>query len=58
MTFCLSWVYHESGFLSSTLIIIITLITLLFAATLIWYRKKKQADLSYLLNLRHDLQAE
>jgi uncharacterized protein YxeA len=58
MTFCLSWVYHESGFLSSTLIIIITLITLLFAALLIWYRRNKLTDLSYLLKLNHELQAE
>lgn len=54
MTFCLSWVIHESGNLSSTLTITITLVTLFLAALLIRYRKKKQADLSYLLTLQRD----
>jgi hypothetical protein len=58
MAFCLSWVYHESGFLSSTLIILIALITLTFAALLLIYKKKKRADLAYLLNLQRDLQTE
>jgi hypothetical protein len=57
MTFCLSRVYRESGSLSSTVIIIITLITLIFSALLIMYRKKKLIDLSYLLNLQRDLKA-
>jgi hypothetical protein len=58
MTFCLSWVIHESGPLSSTLIIVVTLITLILATLLIWYRRKKQTDLSYLLNLQRDLTTE
>ena len=58
MTFCLSWIHHESGSLSSTLIAVIALVTLIFATTLIWYRKKKRSDLSYLLSLQIDLTAE
>ena len=41
MTFSLSWIYHESGSLSSALIAMIALVTLIFAAVLIWYRKKE-----------------
>ena len=55
MTFCLSWVNHESGPLSSTLITVVSLITLILAAALIIYRKKKRTDLSYLLQLQRDL---
>jgi NADH:ubiquinone oxidoreductase subunit 2 (subunit N) len=47
----------ESGPLSSTLITILTLITLILAAALIIYRKKKRTDLSYLLQLQRDLTA-
>ena len=54
MTFCLSWIYHESGHLSSTLITVVTLVTLILAATLIWYRTKKLTDLAYLSNLQRD----
>jgi hypothetical protein len=54
MAFCLSWVHRESGALSSILIFVITLITIILAALLIIYRKKKRADLTYLLNLRRD----
>jgi ABC-type Mn2+/Zn2+ transport system permease subunit len=55
MAFCISWVHHESGFFSSTLITVVGLVTLIFAALLIIYRKKKRADLSYLSNLQRDL---
>ena len=58
MTFSLSWIYHESGSLSSALIAMIALVTLIFAAVLIRYRKKKRSDLSYLLSLHRDLTAE
>ncbi|HEV8038070.1 MAG TPA: hypothetical protein VGP62_04340 [Bryobacteraceae bacterium] len=58
MTFCLSWIHHESGSLSSTLIGVIALVTLIFATVLIWYRRKKRFDLSYLLNVHRDLTAE
>jgi hypothetical protein len=57
MTFCLSWVNHESGSLSKTLIIVVTVITLILTAALIVYRKKKRTDLCYLLNLQRDLTA-
>jgi ABC-type Mn2+/Zn2+ transport system permease subunit len=55
MAFCLSWLYRETS-LSSTVMISIALITLLLAALLIVYRKKKRADLNYLLNLQHELE--
>jgi heme A synthase len=54
MAFCLSWVHRESGYWSRSLTIAITLITLILAALLIVFRKKKRADLSYLLQLQSD----
>ncbi len=57
MAFCLSWVFHESGPLSSTLITILALFTLIFTALLILYRKKKRSDLTYLLQLQRELTA-
>jgi hypothetical protein len=61
MAFCLSWVFHELSeplpvFLTSTTLIAIYVFTLLFAAVLIWYRKKKSTDLAYLLNLQRELE--
>ena len=61
MAFCLSWVFHElsrplSAFLTSKVLILVYLFTLLFAVALLWYRKKKQAELKYLLNLQRELQ--
>jgi cbb3-type cytochrome oxidase subunit 3 len=67
MAFCLSWVFHDlshrkslslSSFLTSTLVSVVWLCTLFFVAFLLWYRKKKRADLAYLLNLQRDLQTE
>jgi hypothetical protein len=57
MAFCLSWIFHETGF-SRMLLITITLVTLIFATFLFIYRKRKLADLAYLLNLQRDLQSE
>jgi hypothetical protein len=57
MGFCLSWVIHESGPLSLILIASVTLITLILAAVLIIYRKKKRIDLTYLLQLQRELTA-
>jgi hypothetical protein len=54
MTFCISWVYRESGHWSRSLTITITLITLILAVFLIIFRKKKRADLTYLLQLQRD----
>jgi hypothetical protein len=54
MAFSLSWVYRESGRWSTTLTTAITLITLMLAALMIVYRKKKRADLTYLLQLQRD----
>jgi hypothetical protein len=56
MAFCLSWIFHETG-VSRTLLIAITLVTLIFAALLFIYRKKKLVDLAYLTNLQRDLTA-
>jgi hypothetical protein len=58
IAFCLSWLYHSLGFLSSTLVVSIALITLVFAALLILYRKRKLRDLSYLLSLQDELKTE
>jgi hypothetical protein len=57
MAFCLSWLIHESGHFSKTLIIVVTVITLILAAALIIYRKRKRTDLNYLLQLQQDLTA-
>jgi predicted membrane protein len=56
MAFCLSWIANETG-VSRTLLITISLVTLIFAALLFIYRKKKLADLAYLTNLQRDLTA-
>lgn len=57
MAFCLSWLYRETV-LARALIISIALLTLILAALLLIYRKKKLADLSYLLNLQSELTTE
>ncbi len=54
MTFCLSWIYHESGSLSKTLMITIAGITILFLAAVQIYRRKKRSDMHYLLNLQRE----
>jgi hypothetical protein len=54
MAFCLSWIYHDLGFLSSTLLLTIALVTLIFAALLLLHRKKKRTELAYLLNLQQE----
>jgi uncharacterized protein YacL len=54
MVFCISWVYRESGYWSTTLTIVTTLVTVILAALLIVFRKKKRADLTYLLQLQRD----
>jgi hypothetical protein len=61
MAFCLTWVFHElsvplSTFFTSATLILVYLFTVLLAAGLFWYRKKKQADLAYLLNLQREPQ--
>ena len=58
MTFCLSWIYHESGPLSKNLMITIAGITIIFLAALKIYRRKKLTDLQYLLNLQRELEHE
>jgi len=62
LTFCLGWVYQHSGdkraplpvwlFFSSIPIDVVWLFTLAFAVTLVWFRRKKAAELAYLLSLR------
>ena len=54
MAFCLSWVFHETHSLSPTTIGIVTLVTLLFAAFLIWYRSRKRSELTYLQSLQEE----
>ena len=58
MTFCLSWIYHQSGALSRTLLLVIAGITTIFLTALQIYRRKKRTDLKYLLNLQRELECE
>ena len=62
LAFGLAWVFHEVSeplwpFLTSIPLIIVWLCTLIFVASLLLYRKKKRADLAYLLTLQRELQA-
>jgi hypothetical protein len=59
--FCLSWVYHHSPaqrptvavwlFFSSTTIDFVWISTIAFFSWLVWFRRKKRAELAYLLNM-------
>jgi hypothetical protein len=65
IVFCLGWVYHHSPearkpllpwlFFSSIAIDIVWLATLAFVVFLVWYRKRKRAELAYFLDLRGQL---
>jgi len=65
IVFCLGWVYHHSPeprtpllvwlFSNSLPIDIVWLATLAFFGFLVWYRRKKRAELAYLQNLRDSL---
>ena len=62
IVFCLGWVYNYSPeqrkplltwlFFSSLPIDFVWLSTLVFFGGLVWYRRKKRAELAYLLDLR------
>ena len=58
MTFCLSWIYHQSGALSRLSPLVIAGITTIFLTALQIYRRKKRTDLTYLLNLQRELECE
>jgi len=61
LLFCLSWIYARSAaertpvwswlFFSSLPMDLVWLATLAFFAFLVWYRRKKRAELTYLVNL-------
>lgn len=60
MTFILGWIYrHSAGrtplgtwlFFSSAFIDLVWVVTLVFFAVLFWYRRKKRAELAWLLRL-------
>jgi len=62
MAFCLGWIYHHAGpdrkplvtwlLFSSTFIDMVWLGSAAFFAFLFWYRRKKRAELAYLLRLQ------
>ena len=66
IVFCLGWVYNYSPeprkpllnwlFFSSLPIDFVWLSTLAFFAGLVWYRRKKRAELAYLLELRREVE--
>ncbi len=65
VSFCLAWVYNHSPeghgpllrwlFFGSVPIDIVWLATLAFAGFLVWYRRRKRAELAYFLDLRRQL---
>jgi hypothetical protein len=62
--FCLGWLYHHSPeprqplldwlFWSSMPLQLVWLFTVLFFGFLLWYRRRKRAELVYLLQMRDD----
>jgi hypothetical protein len=68
IVFCLGWVYKHTPeqrkplltwlFFSSLPIDIVWLSTLAFFGFLVWYRRRKQAELAYLLDLRVNLRGQ
>ena len=65
IVFCLGWVYHHAPpprrpllewlFSNSLPIDIVWVATVAFFAFLVWYRRKKRAELTYLENLRSQM---
>lgn len=62
MAFCLGWIYRHNAprpplfawlLFSSTFVDLVWLFTLAFYAFLVWYRRKKRAELEWLLSLTH-----
>ncbi len=64
IVFSLSWVYHDlsqreplpaGSFLTSTLVLIVWLCTGIFVVGLIWFWRRKRAELKYLLDMKSQL---
>ena len=60
IVFCVAWIYHRlsqegpvsaAAFLFSERMLVVWAITVVFAGWVIWYRRKKNAELAYLLSL-------
>ncbi len=57
LLFCLAWVYHDLNlrlwrFLTMPSVAIVLVCTPIFFGWLVWFRRKKQVELAYLLSLR------
>lgn len=61
MVFCLGWIYHRkshemhtelSAFLTSQLLLAVSIGTVAFLAAIAWYRRRKRNELAYLLQLK------
>lgn len=64
LLFCLAWIYHHLSqraplplrtFLGSGTVLFVWACTALFIGFVVWYRRRKQAELRYLLDLRQEL---
>lgn len=61
LVFCLVWVYRRTAqpsvelFLLSTPVIVVGICTVIFGTSVVWYRRKKGAELDYLLKLQRSL---
>ncbi len=51
MAFCLSWIYHRAG-IGAGFIAFIALLSVVFVALVLGYRRRKRAELAYLLGLQ------
>ncbi len=60
LAFCLTWVYRRLGsgspeqFLISNAVLAVWFCTVVFLVSLVWYRRAKQRELSYLLGLEEE----
>lgn len=54
MTFCLAWIYQHNASIGSTTVLIVSVVTVLFAIWLIWYRRRIRAELRYLVSLQRE----
>jgi hypothetical protein len=61
MLFCLGWIYHRKSheahrglgaFLTSPLLVVVSICTVGFIVAMVWYRRRKQNELACLLELQ------
>jgi hypothetical protein len=52
ISFCLAWIYHRTG-LEAGFVAFISAISAVFMAIVFWYRRRKRAELGYLLGLQN-----